>query len=203
MQADDLPLAVGVHRDSNYRRDRHHPAALALLQVCRIEPQIRPFAGQRTIQERVHPLVDVLAELRDLAFADPRQPHGLHQIVDPPGRDAADPRLLDHRDKRLLGRLPGLAERREVGALPEFGETQLQRAEAGIQGAIAVAVPPGRALGAALVATGADHTVNIGLHQDLQHRLRYGSQKIAFADLLEQVGQWHSLVCHRVSFGSA
>ena len=50
MQPDDLALAVSVHCHSDYRCDRDDPAALALLQVGRIQPQIRPFAHQRTVK---------------------------------------------------------------------------------------------------------------------------------------------------------
>src|SRR5438309_1333271 len=39
----------------------------------------------------MHALVDLFAQLGDLRLADPRQPHRLHQIVDPPGPHAADP----------------------------------------------------------------------------------------------------------------
>ena len=60
-------------------------AALALFQVGRVEPQIRPLTGQRPVEEGMHALVDLLAQLGNLRLADPRQPHRLHQIVDPPG----------------------------------------------------------------------------------------------------------------------
>jgi site-specific DNA recombinase len=56
-KADDLPLALGVHGDRDYRRHRDDPAALAHLQVSRIEPQVRPLTFQRAIQETAHPLV--------------------------------------------------------------------------------------------------------------------------------------------------
>ena len=102
MQADDLAPAVAVRRHGDYRRDRDDAAALALLQVSGVEPQIRPLAGERPIGEGMDALVDLLTELGNLRLADPRQPHRLHQIVDPPGRDAADPGLLDDRDQRLL-----------------------------------------------------------------------------------------------------
>ena len=55
MQLDDLALAVGVHRHSDYRRHRDDPAALALLEVGRVQPQIRPLAEQRTVKERMNP----------------------------------------------------------------------------------------------------------------------------------------------------
>ena len=45
---------------------------------------------------------------------------------------------------------------------------------------------------------GADQALDIGFHQDLQHRLRNSSQKIAIAALLQQLGQRHSLFGHRV-----
>ena len=61
----------------------------------------------------------------------PDEPHRLDQLVDPAGRDAADPGLLDHRHQRLLAHLPRLQERREVGALAQLGHPQLQRARAG------------------------------------------------------------------------
>ena len=67
-----------------------------------------------------------LAQLGDLRLADARQPHRLHQIVDPPRRHTADPRLLDDRDHRLLRALAGLQERREIAA-PRFREGRLWR----------------------------------------------------------------------------
>ena len=75
----------------------------------------------------------------------PRQPHRLHQLVDPPRRDAADPGLLDHRDQRLLRDLPRLQERREVAPLPQLRDAQLERAQPRVEHAVAIAVAPGRA----------------------------------------------------------
>ena len=84
MQPDNLALALSVHRHGDYRRHRDDPAALALLQVGRVQPQIRPVADQRAVKEGMHTFVDVLAQLGDLRLADPAQSHRLHQIVDPP-----------------------------------------------------------------------------------------------------------------------
>ncbi len=128
----------------------------------------------------------------------PAEAHRLHQLVDPPGRDAADPGLLDHRDQRLLGRLARLEERRKVRPLAQLGDAQLERAEARVEAAIAIAIAVIEPLGAALVPAGADQTLDIGFHQDLQHRLRHGSQEIAVAALLQQFDQRHSVVGHRV-----
>ncbi len=52
-------------------------------------------------------------------------------------------------------------------------------------------------LAAAFVATGANQPLDIRLHQDLQHRLRHGSQEISIAALLQQLDKRHSVVGHR------
>src|SRR5690242_5596719 len=81
----DGQSAVAVGGDSDYCRHRHDAAALTLLQVSGVEPQIRPLAGERPVEKRMHALVDVFAQLGNLRLADPGQPHRLHQIVNPPG----------------------------------------------------------------------------------------------------------------------
>jgi hypothetical protein len=105
---------------------------------------------------------------------------------------------LDYRDQRLLRALAGFEKRREIAPLPQLWDAQLQCAEPGVEGALAIAVAPGGPLAAALVAPGADHPLDVGLHQQLQHRLGHGSQKIAITGLLQQLGQHQSLFGHRV-----
>jgi hypothetical protein len=113
-EPDDLAPALGVHGNGDYRRHRDYAPAVADFEVGGIEPEIRPLALDRPLQEGVHPFVDILAELGDLALRDASQAHRLHQLVDPAGRHAADPSFLDHRDERLLGGLARLEKRREV-----------------------------------------------------------------------------------------
>ena len=113
-QADDLAPPIRVHRDSDYRRHRDDPPALAHLQTGRIQPQVGPLTGQRAVEKLMHPLVYVLAELGNCALGNARQPHGLHQIVDLPRRDAADPYLLNDGHQRLLRRAARLQKAREV-----------------------------------------------------------------------------------------
>jgi hypothetical protein len=96
----------------------------------------------------------------------------VHQVVHAPRRNTADPGFLDHRHQRFFGGLPGLEERREiVGPSPQLRDPRLQRAKAGIERAVAIAVPVGAGLDRAFVPPGADHTSHIGLHQQLQHGL--------------------------------
>ena len=61
-------------RHSDYRGDRDDASTLALLEVGGIEPQIRPFAGERAVEEGANPIVDILAQLAHHALADPRHP---------------------------------------------------------------------------------------------------------------------------------
>src|SRR5207302_278834 len=139
-EADDLAPALGRDCHGDYRGYRDDAAAVAHFEVGGIEPEIRPFAVERPVEEGVDPLVDILAQLGDLAFRDAGQAHCLHELVDATGRHAADPGLLDHHDQRFLGGLARLQERREVRALPQLGNAQAQRPEPRIGAAIAVAV---------------------------------------------------------------
>ena len=197
LQADDLAAPVRVNRHGDYRRDRDDPPALALLEIGGVEPEIGPVAVQRPLQEGLDPLVDLPAELGDLALGDAGQAHGLHEVVDPSGGDAADPGLLDHRDQGLLAHLARLQERREVGPLPQLRHPQGQRAEPRVEGTVTVAVPVVQPVGRALVPAGTDQALHIALHQDLQHRLGDGAQKVSVAGLLQQLGQWQSVLGHR------
>jgi hypothetical protein len=74
MQPDDLASAIGVDCHSDYRGDRDDAAALARFRGGGVEPQRRPFAGERPVEEGVHALVDLPAQLGDLRFAHPDSP---------------------------------------------------------------------------------------------------------------------------------
>jgi hypothetical protein len=70
-QAHDLAPAFRIDRHGDYGSDGDDPAALADLEVGGVEPEIRPLALQRPLEERADPLIDLLAELGDRALADP------------------------------------------------------------------------------------------------------------------------------------
>ena len=95
-------------------------------------------------------LVDLLAQPADLALGDAAHAHRLDQIVDRAGRDALDVGFLDHRGQRLLGHAARLQEAREVAALAQLGDAQLDRAGARLPDPVAVAVALGQPLGALL-----------------------------------------------------
>ncbi len=146
MQPDDLASTFGVHRHGDYGGDRDDAPALTHLEVGGVEPEIGPCAGQRALEEGVHPLIDVLAQLRHGGLRDARQPHGLHQVVHAPSRHACDPRLLDHRHQRLLDGLPWLQEAGEVAAGAQLGDLEVERAQPRVEAAFAIPVAVGAAL---------------------------------------------------------
>src|SRR5512147_197034 len=130
MQADDFSPTISGDGNSDYGGDGDDTAALALTQIGGVQPEIRPLPLDRALQKGINPVVNLLAELGDLRLGDAGQAHGLDQIIDPPGRDTADPSLLDDGDQSLLARLAGLQKRREIRPLPQLRDAELQRTEA-------------------------------------------------------------------------
>ena len=150
-EADDLTASLGVGGHGDYCGDWYDPSALAHLQIGGVEPEIGPFAGERAVQELADTFVDVLAQLRHRALRNAAQPHGLHQLIDATGRDTTDPRLLDDGHQRLFRGLARFEKAREVTALTQLGNPQVQRAQTGIESALSIPVTPRRAFAAALV----------------------------------------------------
>jgi hypothetical protein len=59
--------------------------------------------------------------------------------------------------------------------LPQLRDAQAQRSEAGIKGAVAIAIAVIQPLGTAFMAASADQSLDVGFHQDLQYGLGHGS----------------------------
>ena len=68
---------------------RRRPALTTLLADLKASPS----SGR---SKTVHPLVDLLAELGDLALGDPAHPHRMHQVLHLARRNASHPGLVDH-----------------------------------------------------------------------------------------------------------
>src|SRR6202047_3119932 len=145
----------GVHANSDDDRDRDDVVVAPCFDVSGIQPDIGPLALNRAAQEGSHPLVDLAAQSRDLALGDALHSHGPHQIVDRAGRDALDIGFLDHGGQRPLGQAARFEEGREVAAVPQLGDAQLDRTRAGLPVAVAVAVALVAPLRAALAVPGA------------------------------------------------
>jgi len=74
-------LALGVHGDADYHGLGDDAASFATLNVGRIDPQVRPAALQRTVEERMNLLVVLAAQPADLKLVDPAHAHRLDQLV--------------------------------------------------------------------------------------------------------------------------
>ena len=68
--------SVGVDANGDDDRDRDDVVVAPCFDVSGIQPDIGPFALDGAAQEGLHPLVDLAAQSRDLAFGDALHPHG-------------------------------------------------------------------------------------------------------------------------------
>jgi hypothetical protein len=142
-----------------------HPAAVADLLDLGVEEQIDVAALQRPRPKRLDLLVQARADAADLAAADP-QPEALDELIDTPGRHAAHIRLLHDRQQRLLGTLARRQETREVAALTDLRDLQLDLTRARVPPARSIAVAMRRAIGRPpLAVLGADQLGDLDLHQ--------------------------------------
>jgi hypothetical protein len=101
---------VTRHRDPHRDHGGHldHPTALPDLVERGIEPDVGVLAFDRAREERLHVLVQHLAEPGDLALGDSVHAERTDQVVDLAGRDALHVGLHDHGLKRPLGAPAGL-----------------------------------------------------------------------------------------------
>ncbi len=147
------------------------------------------------------PSAPILAQRRDLRLGDAGHSERLDKVIDLARRHTLDPGFLDDGGECLLRRLARLQEGREVGALAQLGDLQVQRAEPGIQLTRARAVAVGGARVAALMPGGADQRLDLEVHQPVQRVLGDGAQEIAIRALLDLLDQCHSVVGHRGVLG--
>src|SRR5215217_6250701 len=113
IDGEDLAPAGLVHAMRDHQRLVDHAAAVAHLLDLRVQEHVGVAALQRPGPERVDVLIERAADAADLTLAHP-QPEALDQLVDPPGRDAADISLLDDGQQRLLGPPARLQDAREI-----------------------------------------------------------------------------------------
>ena len=99
------------------------------------------------------------------------------------------PGLLDDGHQGFLRRLARLQERREVAALPQLGDPELQAAQARVERTLPIAVAVGLPLGAALMTPSADQPVHVRLHQELHNGLGHAAQEVAISGFGQKLGQ--------------
>jgi len=197
--AKHLAPAVAVDPDGDDHRHRDDAPLLAHLHVGGIEPHVRPIAFERAIEEGGDLVVDLAAEPRHLALRHAGHAQRLDQVVDRAGRDALHVGFLDHRGERLLAQAPRLQEGREVAALAQLWDAQLDRAGARLPYPIAVAVALIKAIGAALAVRRTGLAFDLELHQALRREANHLAQQIAVGALLQQRAQVHHVLGHRGS----
>src|SRR4051794_15843029 len=171
VEADDLPPAGLMDSVRDHDALAGHAAAVADLLDLGVDEQIQVAALQRPLPERLHLLIQQPGDPADLGLAD-TQPAALHQLIDPPSRDPAHIGLLDHRHQRLLRALARLQEAREIAALAQLGDLQLDLPGSGVPAPSPVAVAMRRSIiGPALAQLGADQLCHLGLHELARDRL--------------------------------
>lgn len=156
IQADDLAAPRLMDRVRDHHALAGDTAAVSDLLDLRVNEQVGVAALQRALSERGHLLVKQPRDPRDLRARDP-QPQALDELVDATRRDTAHIRLLNHRDERLLRALARLQEAREVAALAQLGDLQVDLTGPGVPTPLAITVAMRRAiLGTTLTALGTD-----------------------------------------------
>ena len=90
-----------------------------------------------------------------MAFRDPGHAHGFDQIIDRARRYALNIGLLDHRRERLLGHAARFQKGREITALAQLRDAQLDGPSAGLPNPVAIAITVIDSVRAALAMGGA------------------------------------------------
>ena len=142
------------------------------------------------------------AQPADLAFRDPGHAHRFDQIIDRTRRHALHVSLLDNRGERFLGHAPRFQEHREVAALAQLWDAQLDRPGAGLPDPVAVAIAVIDPVRAALAMCGTRQAFDFELHQALRGKTHHLAQQIGVRALLQQRTKAHHLVGHRRVLGS-
>ncbi|GAA3228032.1 hypothetical protein GCM10020256_39880 [Streptomyces thermocoprophilus] len=180
VQAEDLAVAVGVDADRDQGVDVDDAAALADLLGERVDPDERVRAGvQGPVTEGCDLLVQVLGHRADLGLRQLRHPEGLGELLDPAGGDTEQVGGGDHRDQGLLGPAAALEKPvREVAALPQLGNGELDGPGAGVPLARAIAVAMVDAFLADLPVFGVAEGVSLGGHEGVGECLDHRAQQI-------------------------
>src|SRR5579875_443288 len=140
--------------------------------------------------ERLDPLVEPGTDPAHLGLGDPRvDPHGRHQVVDRPGRDAVPIGPHDDRVEGLADAAAGRQKRREERAGAQLRNPHRQVAGLGRQRLSTRSVAMGHTGVASLVAAGADLLGGLSLDELLQGPLGELTDEIGAVSGAERVEQ--------------
>ena len=203
LDAHDAAHALAADGDGDERGHVHDAAGLADLVVERVEPEVR--IGGRVEAPAAEGLdlgIEDRADAADLALADTAHAEGRHELLHTARRDAVDVGFLDDREQGLLGPPARLEQTREVAAVADLGDGQLDGADAGVPAALTVAVAMGQAaVGGALAMGGPGELAHLGFHDRLGHHLDRLAEQIGIAflgELARVLEQRHPVGGHRV-----
>jgi hypothetical protein len=181
VQAEDLPVSVGVDTGGHQGVHADDPAALADLEHQRVSGHEGERTGvdQRAGAELLHVRVEILRHLRDLGLGQRGDPQALDQLVHPARADSQQVAGRHHRGERPLGPLASLEQPlREVRPLAELGDLQVQGAGPGVEVTGPVAVAPVGSIRAGLPVGGAADRVGLSRHQGVDERGQQLAQQI-------------------------
>ena len=190
VQAEDLPVPVGVDAGRDQRVHADDAAALADLEHQRVGRHERVRALlQRPGAERLDLLVQLRGHDRDLRLGQRCHAEGLDQLLHPPGRHPQQVRGRHHTDQGPFGAGAALQQPvREIAARPQLRDRHVDRAGPGVEVPVPVPVAGVHPLRAAFAVAGAAHRVRLGAHQRLDERRQHRTQQIR-ARRRELVGQ--------------
>jgi hypothetical protein len=172
--------------------------------IQRIQPQVGVTRGiERSTTEGLDLGVQRGADATDLPAGKVGDTQRRHQVLDATRRHAADVGLLHHAQQCPLGTAPRLEQAREVAALTQPGDVEIEAADAGVPASLAIPVALGAAsLGGSLAVDGADLGRHLGLHQRLAQHAHSFAQQVDVAvgcRLAQQLEQVHPVIGHRVN----
>ena len=180
-QPEDFAAPVGVDPGGDHGHRVDHPPALSDFHGQGVGGEEHERAGlaQRPVTESLDVLVQLLCHPADLGLRERVDAELTYELVHAPGRDPGQVAVRDHGDQCGLGPFAALEEPfGEVRAGPEFGDGHIDRAGAGVQGSVPVAVALcGTALGG-LAVLGAADRVRVGGEQCVDHGLQQVAQQV-------------------------
>jgi len=88
---------------------------------------------------------------------------GFDELIHPPGGDTGEVAVSNNGDQCCFGSFSAFEEPvREIGACPQLRDGNVDGADPGVSGAVAVAVALGEPVGAGFTVFGADYRVGVG-----------------------------------------
>jgi hypothetical protein len=172
VEAEDLPVPVGVDPGGDQGMHVDHPAVLADLDRQRIDPheRVRPRI-QRPLAERGDLGVEVRGHLRDLRARQALDPELLGEALHPPRGHAEQVGGGHHGNQGLLGAAAVSQQPvREERARPQLRHGELDGAGAGVPLAGPIPIALVGPLRTALSIVGATDLVGLGGHHRVGER---------------------------------